>query len=211
MVSAVTTEVGSDILSARVEPRVSETFDQSYLQRLIAGDPVTESHFIRHFSPLLDIRTRMRLRGREGAEDIRQETLFRVLRYLRQGQTLQNAEKLGAFVYAVSQNVMKEFLRKDSRHVTMGDSEPTLVDDSENLERGLLGRESSYKVRQTLEELPERDQRILKGVFFEEASKDRLCEEFGVDRGYLRVLLHRAKLLFKQRYEASELESGATH
>ena len=30
-------------------------------------------------------------------------------------------------------------------------------------------------------------------MFLEERSKDEICREFGVDREYLRVLVHRAK------------------
>ena len=44
----------------------------------------------------------------------------------------------------------------------------------------------------------------LKAIFFEEKEKDEVCREFGVDRGYLRVLLHRAKQSFRDIYMESE-------
>jgi RNA polymerase sigma-70 factor (ECF subfamily) len=37
-------------------------------------------------------------------------------------------------------------------------------------------------------------------VFLEERNKDEVCRDFGVDREYLRVLLHRAKQAFKSLY-----------
>jgi RNA polymerase sigma-70 factor (ECF subfamily) len=40
----------------------------------------------------------------------------------------------------------------------------------------------------------------LKAVFLDERDRDEVCEEFGVDRAYLRVLLHRAKQEFKTEY-----------
>jgi RNA polymerase sigma-70 factor (ECF subfamily) len=37
-------------------------------------------------------------------------------------------------------------------------------------------------------------------VFLEERDKNEVCRELGVDREYLRVLLHRAKQAFKAMY-----------
>jgi len=55
-------------------------------------------------------------------------------------------------------------------------------------------------VREILDGLPERDRRLLREVFLEERDKDQVCRDFGVDRDYLRVLLHRAKQAFKALY-----------
>ena len=46
----------------------------------------------------------------------------------------------------------------------------------------------------------ERDRRLLREIFLEERDKDAVCQDFGVDRDYLRVLLHRAKQAFKAVY-----------
>jgi hypothetical protein len=40
-------------------------------------------------------------------------------------------------------------------------------------------------------------------LFFEECDKDEVCRRLNIDRGYLRVLLHRAKLRFKAEYVGS--------
>jgi RNA polymerase sigma-70 factor (ECF subfamily) len=40
----------------------------------------------------------------------------------------------------------------------------------------------------------------LREIFLEEKDKDEVCRDFGVDRDYLRVLLHRAKQSFKSLY-----------
>ena len=57
-----------------------------------------------------------------------------------------------------------------------------------------------FRSRKVLDRLPEKDRRLLHDVFLEEKSKDEICREFGVDRDYLRVLLHRAKQSFKAYY-----------
>jgi RNA polymerase sigma-70 factor (ECF subfamily) len=56
------------------------------------------------------------------------------------------------------------------------------------------------KVREILLDLEPRDRSLLKAVFLDERDRDEVCREFGVDRDYLRVLLHRAKQEFKTEY-----------
>ncbi len=41
---------------------------------------------------------------------------------------------------------------------------------------------------------------MLRSVFFDETDRDEVCRELGVDRQYLRVLLHRAKNSFRAVY-----------
>jgi RNA polymerase sigma-70 factor (ECF subfamily) len=60
-------------------------------------------------------------------------------------------------------------------------------------------------VRQILNEMPQKDRNLLRAVFLEEKEKDTVCREFGVDRNYLRVLLHRAKDKFKVLYEKDQM------
>jgi RNA polymerase sigma-70 factor (ECF subfamily) len=64
----------------------------------------------------------------------------------------------------------------------------------------VAAKQMEEKVREILDEMPERDRRILREVFLEERDKDDVCRDFGVDRDYLRVLLHRAKQSFKSLY-----------
>jgi RNA polymerase sigma-70 factor (ECF subfamily) len=64
----------------------------------------------------------------------------------------------------------------------------------------LEARDTERVVRQILNQLPERDRRLLQSVLLEERNKDEVCAEFGITREYLRVLLHRAKQSFKSFY-----------
>ncbi len=61
-------------------------------------------------------------------------------------------------------------------------------------------KDTERVVRQILNQLPERDRRLLQSVLLEERNKDEVCAEFGITRDYLRVLLHRARQSFKSRY-----------
>jgi RNA polymerase sigma-70 factor (ECF subfamily) len=57
-------------------------------------------------------------------------------------------------------------------------------------------------VRNALAGLPEKDRELLRLLFFEERDKDAICAALKVDRNYLRVLLHRAKGHFRDRWSA---------
>jgi RNA polymerase sigma-70 factor (ECF subfamily) len=63
-----------------------------------------------------------------------------------------------------------------------------------------MTRQTADTVRNILDDLGERDRRLLKEVFLDERDKDDVCRDFGIDRNYLRVLLHRAKQTFKSHY-----------
>jgi len=61
-------------------------------------------------------------------------------------------------------------------------------------------KDTGRVVRQILNQVPERDRRLLQSVLLEERNKDEVCAEFGITREYLRVLLHRAKQVFRSFY-----------
>src|SRR6202034_4330328 len=61
-------------------------------------------------------------------------------------------------------------------------------------------RQIKENVRVILMRLSNRDRSLLKAVFLDERDRDEVCRDFGVEREYLRVLLHRAKQEFKVEY-----------
>jgi RNA polymerase sigma-70 factor (ECF subfamily) len=179
------------------------SFDAGYVRLLTDGDPETEQHFHNYFGRLLLIKLRQRLRSPAEVLDARQETLMRVLISLRQKRSLEHPERLGAFVNAVCNHVLLEMGRASRRTVLLDDvSNPEIpVPITEtNPETELVTAEQQARVREVLDQLPERDRRLLRQVFLDEEDKDVVCREFGVDREYLRVLLHRAKARFRQVY-----------
>jgi len=133
------------------------------------------------------------------AEDIKQETLLRVLQTLRQKGGVEHPERFGAFVNAVSNNVLLEMLRGARRHDQIDeDAEPQ--DRSVDLDAALVTRERKTQVHAILAELPEKDRELLRMVFLEEQDRTEVCRRFQVDGEYLRVLLHRAKWRFRNLY-----------
>jgi RNA polymerase sigma-70 factor (ECF subfamily) len=168
------------------------SFDANYVQRLKDGDGPTEEHFARYFGNLIRIKAGIRMRSREALEDVRQETLMRVLRNLRNG-VIKHPERFGAYVNSVCSNVMLEQFRGDSRWSQFPDEGTDPASGESGVESSLLRDERCDLVRQALEELPVRDRRLLHRIFMDEEDKDAVCEEFGVNREHLRVLLHRAR------------------
>jgi RNA polymerase sigma-70 factor (ECF subfamily) len=180
------------------------SFDESYLQRLRGGDLPTEQHFVDYFGQLLRIKLRSRLRSSQTVDDIRQETFVRVLKAVRTGG-VRSAEGLGSFVNSICNNVLQEHYRSSARSVSSQDETPLdPPDTSIDLDGMLVAKQTREKVRHTLSMLSEKDRRLLRAVFFEEKDKDGICTDFGVDRDYLRVLLHRAKQSFRTLYEQAE-------
>jgi len=185
------------------------SFDESYLQRLRGGDFPTEQHFVDYFGQLLRIKLRSRLRSSQTVDDIRQETFVRVLKAVRTGG-VRSAEGLGSFVNSICNNVLQEHYRSSARSVSSQDETPLdPPDTSIDLDGMLVAKQTREQVRHTLSMLSEKDRRLLRAIFFEEKDKDEICTDFGVDRDYLRVLLHRAKQSFRTLYEQAEQRKHA--
>ncbi len=177
-----------------------EPFDQSYLDRLKAGDFRTQEHFGAYFGALIQIKLRSRLKSPEAIEDVRQETFARFFVALHDGRIL-HPERLGSYVNSMCNNVMFEHYRYGSRLDSLDDDQQRDLPAKGTDLLGLVtAKETQQKVRDILEQLPERDRRLLREVFLEERDKDEICRDFGVDREYLRVVLHRAKRSFKALY-----------
>lgn len=180
----------------------SFTFDASYCDRLREGDVETSRHFVGYFGPLLLAKLRRRVRSSALIDEIRQETFLRAFRALQSDRGLQEPGRLGAFVHGICQNTMREYLRTDSRTELMAEDADAHAGDSPTPENELISAEAKQMVRSTVARLTERDQQLLRAVFFEERDKEEICREIGVDRGYLRVLLHRAKANFRALFTA---------
>jgi RNA polymerase sigma-70 factor (ECF subfamily) len=180
------------------------TFDSEYVKRLAAGDPETEAHFHTYFTQFLSLKLRSRRIDADAAGDVRQETLYRVLKVLRLGNGVSQPERFGAFVNSVCNNVLLELGRKSAKSPDAGEDPPEIPDRTIDLERSLITSERKRVVAKILDELPAKDREILRMVFFEEADRDEICRRLSVESGHLRVLLHRAKA----RFQAAGLRGG---
>ena len=147
--------------------------------------PLLEGHFLPRlpsFSKLRVLRVLALLRGERGG--------------------LRQPDRLGPFVNSVCNHVLQEHYRSKKRvEASIDDETEATVAGREPSALSLLeAKDTERVVRQILQALPERDRRLLQSVLLEERDKDEVCQEFGITREYLRVLLHRAKHSFKSFY-----------
>jgi RNA polymerase sigma-70 factor, ECF subfamily len=179
------------------------SFDDVYLDRLRSREFKTEQHFVAYFNKLLLIKLRSRLSSSHAMEDICQETFVRVLKAVADGG-IRSGERLGAYVNSVCNNVLLEFYRSNARHELADEQAVAEVPDKAiDLDGLLVSKQTQERVHKVLAGLPEKDRRLLTALFIYENDKDNICREFGVNREYLRVLLHRAKQAFRAAYNSN--------
>ncbi len=172
------------------------SFDAAYVERLAAGDPAVVEHFSEYFGELIFIKLRARQYSRHTIDDIRQETFLRVFQVLRK-DGLRQPERIGAFVNTVCNNIALEFGRAGSR-ITFLEEAPDAPDEAIDSERKMIEQERRVHLRNVIARMPARNQKLLRAVFLEERPPDEVCDELGVDRGYLRVLLFRARTQLRE-------------
>jgi RNA polymerase sigma-70 factor (ECF subfamily) len=147
------------------------------------------------------LKLRPRLGRPELIEDVKQETFSRALSLIRSEGGLRHAERLGPLVNSICNNVLMEQYRSSGRAEPLEDEAAgRLVETGPNALSMVIADDTGRLVRQVLDGLNERDRSLLQAVFLEERDKDEVCQELGVDRDYLRVLLHRAKGSFRALY-----------
>lgn len=173
------------------------SFDHDYVESLRVNDPRVLEHFAAYFRELLLIKLRRRVRSPEIAGDLIQETFLRVLTALR-ADGIRSAPSLGAFVDSVCNNVLREHYRSEGRTAGFPEDSPGPRDPRAGPEDELVTRQTQKHVQAVLGKLPVKDRELLRRVFFEEEDKDQICRALGVDREYLRVLLHRARNRFRE-------------
>ncbi len=184
-------------------------FDERYINGLRSRDPEIEAHFVAFFKMPIWLKARRQLRAPDMAEDAAQETVLRVLRYLRSGQELKFPERLPAFVQSVCHNVTLEMLRAKGRYRQVAENSPDPVDSRCNLDLQIVTAERKRMVWEVLAQLPEKDRELLRLAMMEDADKLEVCRRLGVKQQYLRVLLFRARQRFRTELLRKEGRGGA--
>jgi RNA polymerase sigma-70 factor, ECF subfamily len=175
-------------------------FDGDYVERLRRRDPQTERHFVSYFEQLLRIKLRARRLAPDVVDELSQETLRRVLGALQTPGGVRQPERFGAFVNSICTNVLMEFYRSSGRQQQLEEFHLDNTDRVLDVENSVATKEMCQHIRRILKTLPRRDRQLLRAIFLEEKDKDEVCRLLHVDRGYLRVLLHRAKDKFRAVY-----------
>jgi RNA polymerase sigma-70 factor (ECF subfamily) len=177
------------------------SFDDFYLKRLRSGDHQTEEHFVAYFSRFLRQKLGKRFRCPSVVDDVRQETFSRVWRALRTEHGIRQPERLGAFVNSICNNVLREHFRKTSKETPSGDNVAANIPDGAIDATDVIARrQTRCKVHRIIDELPVKHRELIRRAFLEESDRNELCQDFGVNRTHLRILLHRGKQQFRSLY-----------
>lgn len=175
-------------------------FGPAYLKRLRLRDPQTEAHFTAYFSGYLENKLHNRLRNRDLAEDIRQETLVRVLEAVYNKPELKHPERFGAFVNSVCNNVLLEYWRRNG--TAAGTAElPVQMDTARNPESAAQLTEEIAELRRALVKLQKRDRQLLQMIYWDETDRHEISRQTHMSADNVRVTLHRAKRAVRKYLE----------
>ncbi|MBV8552189.1 MAG: sigma-70 family RNA polymerase sigma factor [Acidobacteriaceae bacterium] len=175
----------------RHKQALSCEFSDSYVSGLRNGNPEIQNHFASYFGGAVDFWLRFRLRDHTAIEDLRQETLCRVLEAIKREKSLRDANRLGQFVNGICRNVLFEHWRATQRTTELDECLGSW-DEASGPEQSLQTEESLCQLRTAMMSLPEYDRAVLLMLYFDELDRSEVSERLGVKRGHLRVLVHRA-------------------
>jgi RNA polymerase sigma factor (sigma-70 family) len=172
-------------------------FDQNYIDRLRHGCVTTTTHFSHYFSRLLNIVLRRYVRQTDLIDDIRQETLLRILQIARREDF--RPHHLERFVIGTARLVSYEMMRAECRYCKPAANAPEPPDTAATPEVLAMDAASSRKASRALAEMKGRDGRILSMMLTEDADRTEICRRFGLTEPNLRVVIHRARVRLQQR------------
>lgn len=170
-------------------PENSMNFDEEYLAALRRRDPAVCTRFYYEFAPVLE--SMLRYKGFDSAvvEDLRNETLCRVL-VLNDAQKVQDAAKFGRFVRGVCKHVVDEYLRLKGRHGDWPEGlEP--IDPGPNMEELLSRAALIALLRKEIVKLKPGERKLLEDVHVRELDRRILAKALGLSPSGLNVRLCR--------------------
>jgi RNA polymerase sigma factor (sigma-70 family) len=161
---------------------------RSLVDRIRQGDTLAEEVVVLRFDRRIRALAVNRIRDREAARDLAQETLIQVLSALRGGQ-LRDAEKLGAFIFGIARNVINNYLRSRGRQPAEEPIDDLQIADDEE-DDGLADRMAL--VRRALQRLDATDRRIMSMTLLEGWKPGEIASTLGLSVDVVRARKSRA-------------------
>jgi RNA polymerase sigma-70 factor (ECF subfamily) len=177
--------------------------------RIRGGARDAEDALIRRYGPGLLYLLKRRTRDPELALDLRQDT-FRIAIEKLRNASLEEPERLAAYLRGVALNLWLGQRRKDTRRATTADSEAVELVADEGA--GPFDNVSREQVRRAvgvlLSELgTARDREILTRLYLDDEDKEAICAALGVDSTHFNRVLFRAKQRFRELLVRAEQRS----
>lgn len=180
--------------------------DEELVRRVGAGDKRAASELVRRHLPRMVGLARRMLGDPTEAEDVAQEVFLRVWKHAaawKPGQA-----KFETWMHRVAMNLCLDRLRRRGRQG--GEVSPETPDARASATRALDDRQRRDRVREALQDLPERQRAALVLCYYQERTNIEAAEILGVSVDALESLLSRARRTLKSvlSSERADLLSG---
>jgi RNA polymerase sigma-70 factor, ECF subfamily len=180
-----------------MDPRPIDATDASpdidLVLRIQAGDSSAEALLFERYGARLYYLALSRTGSPQDAEDLRSETLLRVLSAIRNHQ-LRAPAALARFILRTLDNVALEMMRRDSQASRLA------ADPRANAERHFLDDRVKDAIEWTLARLKPREREFLRMYYYDELSKEEIARRIGIAEERVRLLKSRALKSFRERF-----------
>lgn len=162
---------------------------RSLAERVRSGDSSAEEELVRAFGPRLLRLLRLWTRDEEAAREILNDSLFTVVRALREGR-VREPEHLAAFLCGTARNLTRTFQRSRARRPVHEElsADAVVYDPREELDPG----SQRALVRDEIARLPQMDQSILELVLVGGLTLVQVAQQLGLSHEAARARKSRA-------------------
>jgi RNA polymerase sigma-70 factor (ECF subfamily) len=167
--------------------------DIDLVARIQAGDSGAETVLFERYGARLYYLALSRSGSPQDAEDLRSETMLRVLSAIRNRQ-LREPAALASFILRTLDNVAREAIRRESQALRIA-SDPRA-----NIERHFLDNSVKEAIEWTIARLKPRERDVLRMYYYEELPKEEIARRIGIAEERVRLLKSRALQSFRERY-----------
>ncbi len=183
-----------------VGARMIEDFEE-VAESFLAGDVVAFEKLLDHHGPSLMRYTTRLLNSKSLAEDIVQETFFRLWNNRKKYDS--SKSKLSTWLHRVAYNLCMDVYRGINRdEVLSGEPDPDSAP-----EETWEGEETAQRVNDALSKLKERQRSALALTYFHNFSNKEVAEIMGISVDALESLLCRARAKLKDKLQKREEKS----
>jgi RNA polymerase sigma factor (sigma-70 family) len=165
------------------------------VERIRRRDTTAEAALYEQFGPRVLYLAWRELRSSASGEDVRSETMMRVLQAIRDGK-LRSPGALPAFVLQTARHVIHELLRQNGRFVPLPDDRPDppapVAEPHDPGEARALAK--------AIQQLGGRDRAFLRMHYYDELPRAEIARRLGVEEARVRLIKSRALQRFRDAY-----------
>ncbi len=175
----------------------AETFDSGpdieLVARVQAGDSSAETLLYERYGAQVYYLALSRTGSPQDAEDVRSETILRVLSAIRNRQ-LRAPAALARYILRTLDHVALEMIRRESQASRLA------ADPRVNTERHFLDDRVKDAIEWTLGRLKPRERDFLRMYYYDELPKEEIARRIGIAEDRVRLVKSRALKSFKERF-----------